>query len=129
MFILLLGELRGVPIVGAAQKDRRLVLFGLFRGKKIGVRLALAGLRSGAGGVELGIINGVDGMRFTGMPLAPSGGIDVATHFRVHENHSRIRAPGPAKEDGFGYAVINKQLAVIEDIAGIFIGIVPGLRS
>src|ERR1039458_1997643 len=57
--ILLLGELRGIPVVRAAQKDRGRKLFGLFRSKKMRVRLALVRLRAGASGVVFGIKDGV----------------------------------------------------------------------
>ena len=75
---LLVSALSWIPIVAAAQKDRRFILPGLLGSKEMRVRIALVVMRAGTGRVVFGIKRGVDGMRFARMPLAPACRIDLA---------------------------------------------------
>ena len=129
MSILLLGDLRRIPVVVAPQKDSRRILAGLFRRKKMRMRFALVVLRAGTGRVVLGIVHSVDGMCFAGMPFAPASRINMATHFRVEIDHSGVRPPWTAKIDFAGQAGICDQLAVVQDKSGVFAGIMSRLSS
>src|ERR1700722_14841513 len=83
-------------------------------------------MRSGAGGVVLGIVNGFDRMGLARMPLAPACWKDVRPHLGVEKNNSSVGTPRAAEPDARS-ARCRGQRAVVEDKAAIFGGIVFGL--
>src|ERR1700677_2904509 len=97
--------------------------FGLklrcFRSReKLGVRFALAHMRTGSGGVVFSIVDRLNRVGFPRVPLAPACGKNVRAHLGVEKDHLRIRTPWPAKPDILR-ASRSRQRAVVEDKAAV----------
>jgi len=113
------GSFVRVPVICAAQEDSRCILLSFLFREEMHVGIALVVMCAWAGGVGFGIEHCLDGMCFTGMPLAPAGRVDMAAHLRIEIDDRGIGTPRSAKIDGSGYIRATGKLAVVENEAGI----------
>src|ERR1700731_2526097 len=113
--------------MGPRQKMLGVPLRSLFNRQLLGVRVTLGKMCAWPGGIVFGIVDRLDRVRFAGVPFAPAGGFDARVHFGIQKNDRRVRAPGAAQPDvvdpGF-----RRQLAMVEDVAAVLLGIVLALR-
>lgn len=114
-------------MVGSDEEAFSFVLLRLLGGELVGVRVTRCRIRARAGRLVLGIEDSVEIMCLTGMPLVPSGGINVRSHLAVEINDGSVGAPWPAKVN-VRLAGVGGEAAVVEDEGGLLVGEVLALR-
>src|SRR4029078_5336841 len=100
-------------MIGASEDSRGLVSSSLGGGELLGVWIAFVDVRARTGRVVFGVEDRLHVVRFTGVPFAPAGGLDVRTHFGIQGEHARQRAPRAAQPD-VRHAGLRGQLAMVE---------------
>ena len=114
-------------MVGSGKEAPSFVQLRLVGSELVGVRVARCRIRARAGRFVLGIEDGIEIMRLTGMPLVPSGGVNVSAHLAVEINDGSVGAPWPAKVH-MRLPGLGGEATVVKDEGGLLLGEVLALR-
>ena len=92
------GRGRAHSRLPVAEEDLQVVFRYFFAGELVRVRIARGGMRSRTRGIIFGVMGAFGRSGFSGMPLAPAGGLDVRAHFGYSEKRPSHTAARAARE-------------------------------